>query len=253
MSWGHQATVGDGACSCLPFRSPVRGARGGMDSSAKKPGVLFDVDGTLLDTNYVHVLAWWRACRDTGYDEITMATLHQAIGMASELLCERVLGKADERTIEAHSDRFDELRHLVSSLPGAADLVRACADHGLTTVLATSGKGDDLDWMLPAIGAGDAVAGSTTSEQVSRSKPNPDLLAAALREHDLDPARTTVLGDTVWDVGAATNAGMACVGLTCGGISEAELREAGALEVYDDPADVLRNLESSAILGRARA
>jgi HAD superfamily hydrolase (TIGR01509 family) len=211
-------------------------------------GVLFDVDGTLLDTNYLHVLAWWRACRDGGHDHVTMAQLHRAIGMASELLSEQVLGRQDEKVIEAHGDRFEELRELAQPMPGAADLVRACHDRGLTTVLATSAKADDLDWMLPAIGAGDAVSGSTTSEDVEQSKPAPDLLQAALDAHGLDAARTTVVGDTVWDVQAATRAGLPCVGLTCGGISAQELREAGAVEVYDDPADLLAHLDDSALL-----
>jgi HAD superfamily hydrolase (TIGR01509 family) len=213
-------------------------------------GVLFDVDGTLLDTNYLHVLAWWRACRDGGHDGVTMAQLHRAIGMASELLSEQVLGGQDEKVIDGHGEHFEELRSMAQSMPGAADLVRACHERGLTTVLATSAKADDLDWMLPAIGAGDALSGSTTSEDVERSKPAPDLLQVALDAHGLDPARTTVVGDTVWDVEAATRAGMPCIALTCGGISAQELREAGAVEVYDDPADLLAHLDESALLQR---
>ena len=211
-------------------------------------GVLFDVDGTLLDTNYLHVLAWWRACRDGGYDGVTMAQLHRAIGMASELLSEEVLGRQDEKVIDAHGTHFEELRSMAQPMPGAADLVRACHDRGLATVLATSAKADDLDWMLPAIGAGDALTGSTTSEDVERSKPAPDLLHVALDAHGLDPSRTTVVGDTVWDVGAATRDGMPCVGLTCGGISAQELREAGAVQVYDDPADLLAHLDDSPLV-----
>jgi HAD superfamily hydrolase (TIGR01509 family) len=215
-------------------------------------GVLFDVDGTLLDTNYLHVLAWWRACREAGHDDVTMARLHRAIGMASELLTEQVLGEVDDRAVEAHGERFEELRSLVVAMPGAADLVRACAERGLTPVLATSAKQDDLDWMLPAIGAGDAVQGTTTSEDVEESKPAPDLLQAALDAHGLDAERTTVVGDTVWDVESALRAGMPCIGLTCGGISAQELREAGAAEVYDDPADLLAHLDDSVVVRRAR-
>ncbi len=222
-----------------------------MDTTSGS-GVLFDVDGTLLDTNYLHVLAWWRACRAAGHDDVTMAQLHRAIGMASELLTERVLGEVDDRAVEAHGERFEELRPLVVAMPGAADLVRACAERGLTPVLATSAKQDDLDWMLPAIGAGDAVRGTTTSEDVEQSKPAPDLLRVALDAHGLDPERTTVVGDTVWDVESAQRAGMPCIGLTCGGISAQELREAGAVEVYDDPADLLAHLDDSVVVRRAR-
>jgi HAD superfamily hydrolase (TIGR01509 family) len=219
-------------------------------TSSKNAGVLFDVDGTLLDTNYLHVLAWWRAFRDAGHQDVTMARIHRAIGMASELLSEEILGRQDEEVIEGHSKRFEELRPMTEALPGAADLVRACHDRGLVTVLATSGKADDLDWMLPAIGAGDAVAGSTTSEDVEQSKPAPDLLQVAVEGHDLDPDRTTVVGDTVWDVQSATRAGMACIGLTCGGISAQELRGSGAVEVYEDPADLLAHLDDSALARR---
>lgn len=214
--------------------------------------VLFDVDGTLLDSNYLHVLAWWRACREAGHDQVTMAQLHRAIGMASELLTEQVLGEVDDRAVEAHGERFAELRSMVVGTPGAADLVRGCAERGVTPVLATSGKKDDLDWMLPAIGAGDAVRGTTTSEDVEESKPAPDLLQVALEAHGLDPERTTVVGDTVWDVESARRAGMPCIGLTCGGISAQELREAGAVEVYDDPADLLAHLDDSVVVRRAK-
>ena len=220
-------------------------------SSQPRAGVLLDVDGTLLDTNYLHVLAWWRAFRDTGHEHVTMAQLHRAIGMASEMLVEELLGDVDEDTVEAHSKRFEELRQMAGPLPGAADLIHACSDRGLVTVLATSGKSDDLEWMLPAIGAGDVLTGSTTSEDVDRSKPAPDLLQTAVGQHGLDPERTTVVGDTVWDVQSATRAGMACVALTSGGISAQELREAGAVEVYGDPADLLENLADSVVVRRA--
>jgi HAD superfamily hydrolase (TIGR01509 family) len=222
-----------------------------MDSTPRA-GVLFDVDGTLLDTNYLHVLAWWRAFREAGHQDVTMAQLHRLIGKASELLTEEVLGEVDEEVVEGHGKRFEELRSMTQATPGAADLVRGCRDRGLAAVLATSGKSDDIDWMLPAIGAGDAVSGSTTSEDVDRSKPAPDLLQAALEANGLDPRLTTVVGDTVWDVESAQRAEMPCVGLACGGISPQELRDAGAAEVYDDPADLLANLDGSVVVRRAR-
>jgi HAD superfamily hydrolase (TIGR01509 family) len=244
-------TVGDATRRRTRFRGSARGHQTGMDSTEARAGVLLDVDGTLLDTNYLHVLAWWRAFRDTGHEDVTMVRLHRAIGMASELLTEEILGQEDKDTVEAHSKRFEELRSLTVALPGAADLVKACADRGLATVLATSGKSDDLDWMVPAIGADDALSGTTTSEDVDRSKPAPDLLQTAVDQNGLDAARTTVVGDTVWDVLSARRAGMVCVGLTSGGISEQELREAGAVEVYDDPADLVEHLAGSVVVRRA--
>jgi HAD superfamily hydrolase (TIGR01509 family) len=218
--------------------------------ATNRAGVLFDVDGTLLDTNYLHVLAWWQAFRDTGH-EVAMWTLHRAIGIGSEELVQRVLGRADDDTVEAHSERYEALRDQVTAFPRAADLLAGCADLGLTVVLATSGAKEDLEWMLPAIGARDGVvSGVTTSADVDAAKPHPDLLQVAVRDHGLDPDRTVVVGDTVWDVEAAKSAGLPCVGLLCGGISAAEL--SGAVAVYDDPAALLDQLGSSPI-GEVRA
>ena len=219
------------------------------DSSTLVPGVLLDVDGTLLDTNYLHVLAWWQAFRDAGHEGIAMSTLHRAIGIGSEELVERVLGHPDEAAVEAHSKRYDALRDQVVAFPRTAELVQTCARRGLRVVLATSGKQDDLEWMQPAIGAEASVHGATTSADVDAAKPAPDLLTGALRDHDLDPARTAVVGDTVWDVEAARQAGLPCVALLCGGISRAELEAAGADAVYEDPADLLARFDTSP-LGR---
>ncbi len=214
-----------------------------------RPGVLFDVDGTLLDTNYLHTLAWWQAFRDNGH-EVAMWTLHRAIGIGSEELVQRVLGRPDDGTGQAHSERYDALRDQVTAFPRAGELLSGCADLGLTVVVATSGRKDDLDWMLPAIGAADGViAGTTTSDDVAAAKPHPDLLEVAVRDHQLDPDRTVAVGDTVWDVEAAKGAGLPCVALLCGGIGPDEL--SGAVARYDDPAALLDALDSSPI-GRLR-
>jgi HAD superfamily hydrolase (TIGR01509 family) len=216
---------------------------------ATNAGVLFDIDGTLLDTNYLHVLAWWQAFRDNDHP-VSMWTLHRAIGIGSEELVQRVLGRPDDDVVQAHSERYEPLRDQVTAFPRAAELLSACADRGLTVVLATSGAKDDLEWMLPAIGAADGViAGTTTSGDVEAAKPHPDLLRVAVRDHGLDPARTVAVGDTVWDVEAAKGAGLPCVALLAGGIGRDELRDAAA--VYDDPAALLDALDSSP-LGRLR-
>lgn len=208
-------------------------------------GVLFDIDGTLLDTNYLHVVAWWRAFRDTGHGDVDMASIHHSIGLSSTELVHRLVGGGGDATVEAHGSRFAELQPEAEALPGAAELVQACATAGRRAVLATSAKESDLEWMLPLIGAGDAVHGVSTAAEVDRSKPSPDILELAMREHGLDPDRTLMVGDTVWDIASAKNAGLPCIALTCGGISEVELRQAGASEVYADPADLLANLQRS--------
>ncbi|MGY1711845.1 HAD family hydrolase [Geodermatophilus sp. SYSU D00758] len=222
-----------------------------MTPSAR-PGVLFDVDGTLLDTNYLHVLAWWQAFRDTGHTDVSMADCHRSIGIASAELVGHLLGDdapGTDEVVEAHSRRYEALRDQVVAFPRVAELLTACEERGLAVVLATSGAESDLEWMQPAIGAGDAVVGATTSADVASAKPAPDLLQTAAADHGLDPARTVAVGDTVWDVRAARDAGLPCIALTCGGIARAELVEAGADEVYADPADLLAHLDDS-LLGR---
>jgi HAD superfamily hydrolase (TIGR01509 family) len=217
-----------------------------------RPAVLLDVDGTLLDTNYLHVLAWWQAFEDTGRGPVSMSAIHRAIGIPSDGLVRHLIGADDEKTVDAHSTRYEALRDDVKPFPNTAELLKTCAERGLAVVLATSGRAADLDWMLPAIGAGDAVTGATTSADVDEGKPEPDLLTTAIRDHGLDPRRTVVIGDAVWDVEAAQRAGLPCIALTCGGISAQELRDAGAVAVYDDPADLLERLDDSPI-GRVAA
>ena len=222
-------------------------------TSAPRPGVLLDVDGTLLDTNYLQVLAWWRAFRDTGHPEVSMADCHRAIGIGSAELVAHLLGDdADDvdEVMAAKERRYEPLRELVVPFPRVDGLLAACRNRGLAVVLATSGQQSDLEWMTPAIGGEDVVDGATTSADVESAKPAPDLLQTAVADHGLDPARTVAVGDTVWDVRAARGAGLPCIALTCGGISRAELEDAGADEVYDDPADLLAHLDDS-LIGRA--
>jgi HAD superfamily hydrolase (TIGR01509 family) len=217
--------------------------------------VLFDVDGTLLDTNYLQVLAWWRAFRDTGHDDVSMAACHRAIGIASEQLVTHLLGDdvpddEVERISATKTRHYEPLRELVSAFPRVDELLAACRERGLAVVLATSGGKSDLEWMVPAIGGEDVVDGATSSADVEAAKPAPDLLQTAVGTHGLDASRTVVVGDTVWDVQAARDAGLPCIAVTCGGISRAELLEAGADAVYDDPAALLAALDDS-LVGKA--
>ncbi|SFO85584.1 haloacid dehalogenase superfamily, subfamily IA, variant 3 with third motif having DD or ED [Geodermatophilus dictyosporus] len=216
----------------------------------KRPGVLLDVDGTLLDTNYLQVLAWWQAFRDTGHDDVSMAECHRSIGIGSAELVTHLLGDdagdVDE-VMKAKSRRYEPLREQVVAFPRVDELLAACRERELAVVLATSGEESDLEWMVPAIGGEDVVDGSTTSGDVESAKPAPDLLRTAAEAHGLDPDRTVAVGDTIWDVRAARGAGFPVIALTCGGISRAELLEEGADEVYDDPADLLAHLDDSLV------
>jgi HAD superfamily hydrolase (TIGR01549 family) len=209
-------------------------------------GVIFDVDGTLLDTNYLQVAAWWEAFRERGH-EIRCADVHRALGMGSAELVERVLGRPDPSVSAAHSRHYAPYLGRIRPLPGAADLLRATAGLGLDVVLATSAKDDEVDLMTDALGAGSVVTTVISSGDVERAKPDPGIVRKALDESDIDPGRAVMVGDTIWDVLAAKRAGLPCIGLLCGGTAEAELRGAGAVEVYHDPAALLGDIRASPI------
>ncbi len=216
-----------------------------MPTGAPEGGcAIFDVDGTLLDTNYLHIAAWWEAFRERGLD-IRSADVHRALGQDSTALVEAVIGRGDDAVIEAHSRHFAPYLGRLRPLPQAADLLRAIAGWGAQVVLATSAKPDELDLMLAALNAGDAISEVLSSADVDKAKPEPDMIQAALDAVGADPARCVMVGDAVWDVLAASRAGVPCVGLLTGGISEQELRDAGAAAIYADPAALLSDLAAS--------
>jgi HAD superfamily hydrolase (TIGR01549 family) len=214
-------------------------------------GVLFDVDGTLVDTPYLHTVAWWEAFQQAGYD-IAMARIHRAIGMGSDKIIEHLLGpdrdkERDADLREAHASRYAKYRDQLRPLPGAADLLRACAKRGLSVVLASSASEPELAALCRTLDADDVITAATISADAGASKPDPDILAAALEQSGLAPDRVVMVGDSIWDVEAAGWLDVPCIGLACGGISEVELRNAGAVQVYDDPAHLLDVLDQSAI------
>jgi len=135
----------------------------------------------------------------------------------------------------------------VCPIPGARDLLKRCKDLGLTVVIATSSPAQDLGALRKALAADSFVDEATSSADADRSKPSPDILIAALAKAGLDAAEVVFVGDAVWDVKAAAQLGIGCIGLECGGTSGSELRQAGAIEVWKDPADLLRNLDGSVL------
>ena len=213
---------------------------------AGRGGVIFDMDGTLLDTNYLHVAAWWEAFRERGHD-IRCADVHQALGTGSDELVERVLGRPDRSVIDAHSRYFAPYLGRMRPLPGAPELLGASGRLGLHVVVATSAKDDEVELMLDALGARDAIGTVVSSGAVERAKPAPDIVERALSESGTERARAVMVGDAVWDVIAARRAGIPCIGLLSGGIAEGQLRDAGAIEVYPDASALLGNLRTSAI------
>ncbi|MEV4707423.1 HAD family hydrolase [Actinoplanes sp. NPDC049316] len=216
-----------------------------------KRGVLFDVDGTLVDTTYLHAVAWWEVLRQHDRD-VPMAKIHRAIGMGSDRLLDHLLGsdrdKDDDETMSsAHDVLYGAWWERLRPLPGAADLLRACAAEGLAVVLASSAKAPELKQLRRVIDADDVITAATSSADAEESKPAPDILEAALEQSGVGAERAVFVGDSVWDVKAAGKLGIPCIGLTCGGTSAAELLDAGAVETYENPADLLAALDGSAV------
>src|SRR4051794_7097976 len=207
-------------------------------------GILFDVDGTLVDTNYLHVVAWWHAFRAHGHT-IEMRRLHETVGQGAERLVETILGRADEDVSNAHTDFYGSFLHELAAFPKAADLLRATKNAGLKVVLATSASAKEAAHLTSAIDADDVVDAVTNKDDVEQSKPDPDIIQAALDKSDVEPERALFVGDTVWDVEAARRAGLDCVAVLSGGIAEADLRDAGAIAVYRDVAHLLDEFDAS--------
>jgi HAD superfamily hydrolase (TIGR01509 family) len=205
--------------------------------------VLFDVDGTLADTNYLHTVAWWEAFAQAGHD-VPMAPIHRAIGMGSGRMLDSLLPgdrdtDADEAIKTSHSALYSVYWSRLRPLPGARRLLRACHDQGLRVVLASSADPDELEVLRAALDADQAIDAATSAGDVEASKPAPDLVQVALDHAEAGPEESVFIGDAVWDVRAAQKAGVPCIGLLSGGSSRDELTEAGAAAVFDGPADLL--------------
>lgn len=222
-------------------------------TDAPRRGVLFDVDGTLIDSSYLHTLAWWQAFNQKGWT-VPMHRIHRLIGMGSEQLIDELLpedrdAEQDGSIGEAHGALFSVYWPALQPTPGAARLLRRCARAGLVVVLASSSNAAEVKVMRAALDADDALTAVTTSTDAERSKPHPDIFAAALEAGGLRAEDAMVVGDARWDVVSATELGMSTVGLATGGISTAELHEAGAAAVYADPQALAEDFDNSP-LGR---
>jgi HAD superfamily hydrolase (TIGR01509 family) len=219
--------------------------------SASRPGVLFDLDGTLVDTNYLHTVAWARALADCG-EWAPMNAIHRLVGMGGEQLVPTLLGREIPSAHDRRAEHYRQLLGDVRAFPRAADLLRRLHDAGATVVLATSSPGADLDASLEALGAGDALDVLVSSDDVAHSKPSPDIFQAGMDRAGLDGSLVVAVGDTIWDVQAARACGIGCVGVETGGFSRHELGEEGALAVYRDVGELLAQLRIgplSALLG----
>lgn len=220
---------------------------------ARRRGVLFDVDGTLIDSSYIHTIAWWGAFRQHGYD-IPMASIHHLVGMGGDRLVDTLLPGGRDRGVDqdvmsSHSALYAAHWPALRAFDGAKDLLAQCHTAGLAVALASSAREKDLQVMKAIVDADAFIDGATSANDANESKPAPDILVAALAAIGVEAGDAVVVGDAVWDMKAAAALGVPAVGVTCGGTSAAELRDAGAVEVYEGPRDLLENLTVSA-LGR---
>ena len=212
---------------------------------------VFDVDGTLVDTNHLHVVTWWEAFRQAGHD-VPMHAVHRAVGLGSADLVAHLLGddrdkERDEGLSEAHKALYGQYFDRLPALPKAGELLRRLHRDGWTVVLATSASGAELGALRRAIDADDAIADTASADDVEQGKPAPEPVQHALELAGVPASRAVFVGDTVWDMRAGSKAGVRCLGLLCGGIPRADLEEAGAEAVYADPADLLERLATSAL------
>ncbi|OBJ18900.1 HAD family hydrolase [Mycobacterium colombiense] len=223
-------------------------ARGGT------PAVLFDVDGTLVDSNYLHVHAWQRAFDAEGM-RVASWQIHRCIGMDGSRLVRTLSDDApddvQERLSDKHSRYYREITPLLQPLPGARDLLRRVADLGLQVVLASSAPEDELEILRKALDCDDVISETTSSRDVDTAKPEPGIVRVALDRAGVDAQHAVFVGDAVWDAHAAAGAGLPCIGLLSGGIARAELAEAGAEPVFADPRDLLEHLDSTRIAALA--
>jgi HAD superfamily hydrolase (TIGR01509 family) len=221
-----------------------------MNTPTKPTTVLFDVDGTLVDSNDAHARAWVDAFAEFGVT-VDYAQVRRSVGMGGDKLMPEVSRlREDTPKGKAISERRREIfkeKYLprIKAFAGARDLVAALKERGLTLVAASSAKKDELKPLLAIAGADVLLDAATSSDDAEESKPDPDIVEAALKQAKARPADAIMIGDTPYDVEAATRAGVRVIAFRCGGWGDADLR--GAIAVYDGPADLLARLEQSAL------
>jgi HAD superfamily hydrolase (TIGR01509 family) len=221
-------------------------------TSDRPKAVLFDIDGTLVDSNYLHVEAWNRALVAVGHPTDAWR-IHRAIGMGSDMLLEALVGEdaegiADEAT-RLHGLYLAEEASLLRPFHRARELLRAVAAQGSKVVLATSAAPDELSRLRRALDSDESVSAVTAAEDADEAKPEPDIVDIALRKAGVVASEAVMVGDAVWDIQAASRAGVPCVAVLSGGTGEGELRAAGAVEVYADAEALLNALGDSPLAG----
>jgi HAD superfamily hydrolase (TIGR01549 family) len=226
-----------------------------MPTLSATPAFLFDLDGTLVDSVYQHVLAWRDALEEAGMP-LSVWRIHRRIGMSGSLFVSALAreirhtfsAEQAERVQQLHAQAFRRYSDQVRPLPGAADLLTYLATVGVPHAIATSGKIESAGHSLKTLGIPLDMP-IVTRDMVNRAKPDPDLFLAAAEKLDVNIEHSVVVGDSIWDLLAARRARALSVGLLSGGYGEEELVRAGAYRVYEDPADLLNHLDEVGVRG----
>ncbi len=210
---------------------------------------ILDIDGTLVDTNYQHAIAWFRAFRAHGVT-LPVWRIHRHIGMGGDQLVAALAGEGfdsdrGDAVREAEKELYGELIDEVEPMDGARELILSLRETQDSVVLASSAKRDEVDHYLDLLDAREIVDAWTTSADVEATKPEPDLVHAALEKVGADEG--IMVGDTTWDVEAAKRAGVQTLAVLTGGFSAAELRDAGAAEVFESVRELCERLPETAL------
>lgn len=201
---------------------------------------MLDVDGTLVDTNYLHTEAWARALEEVGR-RVPRVDIHRQIGKGADKLIPEFVGEdAAGQVDRRHSEIYAEMQHHGHPLPGAGELVRSLSEQGYVVWLVTSAKPEELDRHLDALDISERISGVVSSGDAAESKPAPDVFELALQRAGAGASQAIAVGDSIWDIQAAAGAGVRTAAvLTGGAFGRGELEEAGAAGVYRDCAELL--------------
>jgi HAD superfamily hydrolase (TIGR01509 family) len=203
--------------------------------------VFLDIDGTLMDTNYLHIEAWAQAFEEVGARP-PRSRIHHEVGKGSEKLITEFVEEDQkaERVSELHSEYYAKLQERGHPLPGAKELIASLVERGYEVWLATSAEPEELEHHMQELGAEGKISGVVSSDEAEESKPAPDIFGLALERAGVFPEDAVVVGDSIWDIEAAKEAGVRVAAVMTGGaFSRAELEEAGAYAVYEDCHELL--------------